>query len=166
MVQRKITEFSTVTSALTTDLIPLVRAGEVNLDERNKKITVGNLIQTYNTSGFLNCAQDCPIINTGKVFEFYSGVTNLPLIVEIGFDINITSGSNSIELHRWNQEPNIDLNGKEWYADLPNTGGTILFTNSSEYRWISVFARNPNNSDQYDGVCFNVENNLITLVGF
>jgi len=171
---RKITQFQPVTSALSSDLIPLVRVGEVSLADRNKVISVEDLIpanpSSVNFGGDIICNLDCPI--GGKCFEFYAPQTNIPLIIQIGFDIVISPGVDAIQMHRWNQQPNEWLDGREWIGQLPQTGGTVNVTINDTYRWISFFARNPDNFDEfsnpnaYDGVCFTVSGNVITLVSF
>lgn len=115
-------------------------------------------------AGEIICQDTCTF--GGKVFKFYAPQTSLQLQVKIGFDINITSGSDSIQLHRWNQEPNTDLDGREFVAEIPNTGGEVTVTINSTYRWISFFAKNPSNSNNFDGVCFVVDGNTVTLVSF
>lgn len=110
------------------------------------------------------CTSGCVL--GAKAFHFYSAHTNLSLIVEKGFDINITSGSDSIQIHKWSQEPNTNLTGRIWVANLPNTGGKVALTIDSTHRWISIFAKNPSNSNRYDGVCFTLQGNTITLIGF
>lgn len=47
---KKITEFQTVTSTLPTDVIPLVREEEVNLADKNKKITISNLFAEFSST--------------------------------------------------------------------------------------------------------------------
>ncbi len=102
----------------------------------------------------------------GKVFQFYAPQSNLPLIVVPNFDISIAPESDSIQLHRWNQQPNTNLNGREFVSAIANTGGSCTVTINSTYRWISFFAKNPANNGYYDGVCFTVNGNVCTLLGF
>lgn len=110
------------------------------------------------------CTGGCTL--GGKAFHFYSAHTTLQLRIEKGFDIDITTDANSIQLHKWSQEPDTNLTGRIWVADLPNTGGNATVTIDSTHRWISIFAKNPANSNQYDGVCFTLQGNTITLIGF
>ncbi|MBD2771183.1 hypothetical protein [Iningainema tapete] len=102
----------------------------------------------------------------GKAFQFYAPQQSLQLTVVPGFDISISTGSTSIQLHRWNQAPNTSLIGREFVQALPNTGGKIAVTIDSTYRWISFFAKNPAKSGQYDGVCFTMSGNVVTLLGY
>ena len=101
-----------------------------------------------------------------KAFQFYAAQANLQLIVVPGLDISITSGSTSIQLHKWDQQPNTSLNGRTFVTAIPNTGGNVNVTIDSTYRWISFFAKNPANNGYYDGVCFTVNGNVCTLIGF
>lgn len=116
-------------------------------------------------TGEILCVDNCPI--GGKVFEFDSGgVFELEIIVDGAV---MTTGADSIQLHRWSEEPNTDLFGREYVGELPYTGGTLSVTIDATYRWISVFARNPDNwytPDVHDGVCFTVVEGKIYLKGF
>lgn len=114
--------------------------------------------------GIITCTSGCAV--GGKAFTFYAPHTSLSLKIEVGFGISITSGSNSIQMHRWNQTPNTGLTGREFVAELPNTGGNTSVDINSTYRWISIFAKNPAKSNQFDGVCFTVSGNVVTLIGF
>lgn len=116
-------------------------------------------------TGMMVCFDNCPL--GGKAFEFDSGgVFELEIIVD---GVVITMGTDSIQLHRWSQEPNVFLDGREYVGELPHTGGTLSVTIDATYRWISIFARNPDNwdtPDAYDGVCFTVVEGKIYLKGF
>ncbi|MBW4677136.1 MAG: hypothetical protein KME52_24965 [Desmonostoc geniculatum HA4340-LM1] len=114
--------------------------------------------------GAIICTSGCTI--GGKAFQFYAPQSSLQLIVQVGFGISITSGIKSIQIHRWNQTPNTGLTGRQFAAEMPHTGGKAIITIDSTYKWISVFAKNSNNSGAFDGVCFVVSGNVITLVGF
>lgn len=110
------------------------------------------------------CTNGCLL--GGKAFKFYAAQSTLEIKIEPGFDINITAGSDSIQVHRWNQQPNTNLIGRQFVLALPNTGGSAIISIDSTYRWISFFARNPAMSGGYDGVCFTTEGNTITLISF
>ncbi|MBD2364522.1 hypothetical protein H6G36_25670 [Anabaena minutissima FACHB-250] len=114
--------------------------------------------------GLITCTDDCTI--GGKAFTFYAPQMGLKLEIVPGFDITITSGSTSIQIHRWSELPNTELTGREFAAELPHTGGTVEIDIDSTYRWISIFAKNPDNGDLFDGVCFVVDGNTCTLMGF
>lgn len=114
--------------------------------------------------GVTICTGDCAI-GGGKAFTFYAP-NILDLVIVPGFDIVITSGATSIQIHRWSQEPNTSLDGREFVAELDATGGIAPVDIDSTYRWISVFAKNPTNSDFFDGVCFTVSGNILTLISF
>ena len=103
----------------------------------------------------------------GKAFQFYAPQTNLPLLIIPSFDIAIATGTDSIQLHRWSQQPNTALTGRTFAGAIANTGGTINVTIDSTYRWISFFARNPSNGNNaFDGVCFTMNGNVVTLLGY
>lgn len=111
------------------------------------------------------CNSGCDIGT--KAFEFYAPHTNLELVIEIGFDISITTGSTSIQIHGWSQEPNTSLTGRQFIVAIAHTGAKITIpVLDSTHRWLSIFAKNPAKSGQYDGVCFTVSGNVITLIGF
>jgi hypothetical protein len=116
--------------------------------------------------GIISCKEECSIEGSGKAFLFYAPQTNLKLVIAPGFEIDITTANNAIELHRWSQEPNEDLDGREWVGELPQTGGILHVDITSTYRWISVFAKNPGSDDSHDAVCFEVSGNTLTLLGF
>jgi hypothetical protein len=117
-----------------------------------------------NFDGGITCTTNCSI--GGKVFAFYAPQTNLEIIIRPGFDIAITPGSKSIQLHRWNQQPTDFLWGRQFVAEMPETGGAAIVTVDSIHRWISIFAKNPSNGGQYDGVCFTRSGNIFTLIGY
>lgn len=110
------------------------------------------------------CTSGCAI--GGKAFAFFAPQTDLELNVQVGFDVSITSGVKSIQVHRWSQEPNTGLTGRVFAAELPHTGGTVKINLTSTYRWISIFAKNPSKSGAFDGVCFSVNGNTCTLIGY
>lgn len=110
------------------------------------------------------CTSECAI--GGKAFTFFAPKSDLELNVQVGFDVSITSGLKSIQIHRWNQEPNTSLNGRVFAAELPHTGGNVTIDIDSTYRWISFFAKNPGKSDAFDGVCFSISGNTCTLIGY
>ncbi|MBD2437372.1 hypothetical protein [Nostoc sp. FACHB-110] len=114
--------------------------------------------------GIIACTSGCAV--GGKAFTFYAPHSSIELKIEVGFDISITSGANSIQLHRWSEEPNTALTGREFVAELPHTGGNTSVTIDGTHRWISVFAKNPSNSNYFDGACFTISGNTITLLGF
>jgi hypothetical protein len=162
-MSRKITQFDQIDSLLPTDLIPAVRTSEINLADRNKKVTIETLIKSLDLPGRLSCQSDCSI--GGKVYEVYSTQNLIPIFIKVNFDIQITEDPKAIQVHRWSQEPNVELSGREWYSDLPRTGGLVRMTIGSSTRWISIFALNAN-TGFYDAVCFEVHGNTITLLGF
>lgn len=164
MTGKKITELSLVSSYFLTDIIPIVRPNEVNLDDRNKKILIKDLL-TYKAI-VVNpmCNEDCSL--GSKCFEFYSTYIELPLIIQTGFDFQIATGNDSIQIHRWNQTPNSNMEGREWVASIPNTGGTVNVNITPEYRYISFSSRNPNIDNMYDTPCVMNSNNTFVLIGY
>ncbi|MFB2769834.1 hypothetical protein ACE1AT_11175 [Pelatocladus sp. BLCC-F211] len=114
--------------------------------------------------GRMICISECSLNDPdiGKAFEFYAPYTG-QINIQVGFDIAITPDEIAIELHRWNVEPNTDLNGREWVADLPHTGGTATVSIDSDYRWISVFAKN---GGSFDATCFTMDGSIATLLSF
>lgn len=120
--------------------------------------------------GIMICTSGCTVAagGSGKAFQFYAPQANLGLIIQPGFNINIQSGSSAIAIYRWSAAPNTTLSGKESLPiiSLPNTGGKFNLLINSTYQWISVFAKNPAKSNLLDGVCFVVNGNVITLLGY
>lgn len=113
------------------------------------------------------CTTECTTAanGSGKALEFLAP-GNHDLIIVPGFGISITSDSTSIQLHRWSQEPNTELTGRVWAGAVAHTGGKLSVTIDSTYKWVSVFAKNPANSNLYDGVCFVANGNTLTLLGY
>ncbi len=120
--------------------------------------------------GIITCTDGSPVNGAGKAFLFYRPQTDLALVVQPSFDISISSGSDSIQIHRWSQEPNIELNGREFLAELPSTGGNFTVDIDTTYRWISIFAKNPNNAipNAFDCVYIThpIVGNVFTLIDF
>jgi hypothetical protein len=120
--------------------------------------------------GIIVCTTNCTVAagGSGKAFQFYAAQTSLQLIVQPGFGINIQSGSSAIAVYRWSQMPNTSRTGQEAtpVAVLPATGGSITVNITSTYKWISVYARNPSNSNYLDGTCFVMNANVVTLLGY
>lgn len=120
--------------------------------------------------GQIICTSQCTAAagGSGKAFQFYAPQNNLGLIIQPGFNINIQNTSNAIAVYRWSQQPNTSMSGKEStpIAQLPSTGGRFNLAINSTYKWISVFAKNPANSNYLDGTCFVINGNVITLLGY
>ncbi|MDJ0677599.1 MAG: hypothetical protein QNJ36_19820 [Calothrix sp. MO_167.B42] len=116
-----------------------------------------------NLTGAIVCTTACG--RGGKGFSF-----DAPQTVEIeavpGFGISIASGATSIEVHRWDRTPTTSMDGRQFVAHIPHTGGKATVTIDNTYRWISFFARNPSNGNAYDGVCFINDGNVFTLLGY
>lgn len=124
--------------------------------------------------GYLTCQCKAPFYHTedyganqshrysGKAIRILENATHT-------FNVKVTSGFVSklpspseiiadgldankiIEVHRWSQPPNGSSSssppvGREWVADLPATGGSVSVAIDNTYRWISVMARNYDNS--------------------
>ncbi|MBN3951932.1 MAG: hypothetical protein HWQ38_37900 [Nostoc sp. NMS7] len=120
--------------------------------------------------GIMVCTSGCTVASggSGKALQFYAPQANLELVIEIGFDINIQLVSDAIAIYRWSAAPNTTLSGKESLPiiSLPNTGGKFNIIINSTYQWISIFAKNPAKNNLLDGVCFVVNGNVITLLGY
>lgn len=116
-----------------------------------------------NCSGDIICTTGCSL--GGKAYRFDAAV-DMFLKVVPGFDISISSGVKSIQIHRWNQLPNTNLTGRTFLAELPNTGGVVFLPITNTFRWISIFAGNPSRGGGFDGVCFRISGNICTLVSF
>ncbi|MFN6475372.1 hypothetical protein [Nostoc sp. DedQUE07] len=120
--------------------------------------------------GRIICTSECTYSEggSGKIFQFYSAQTALPLIIVPGFDISIDNVSDAICVYRWSEEPNTDLAGQEAspIAQLPKTGGKFTVNITSTYRWIAVYARNPTRGGNLDACCFTMTGNVISLLGY
>lgn len=129
-------------------------------------ISGGGGSSAFDFDGQLVCTNDCAL--GGKAFAFDSVQFGaVSIVVSPNFQgIISTYYSNAIQIHRWTQEPNSNMEGRHWLADLPYTGGEIFLTADFAYKWVSIFARNLNQSDAFDAVCFSVNGNVITLEGF
>lgn len=114
-------------------------------------------------SGSLICTGQCS--TGGKAYQSSANQTvNLNIVPSP--NLPIVSGSNSIQIHRWNQLPNTSLAGRIFLSALPATGGTVPITLDGGYQYFSIFAKNPNKGNFYDGCCFTVSENTINLVGY
>lgn len=120
--------------------------------------------------GQIICTSACTTAagGSGKAFQFYSAQTALPLVIVPSFDISIQNVSDAIRVYRWSQQPNMPRTGQEASAivQLPKAGGKFTVNITSTYRWISVYARNPANSNYLDGTCFTITGNVISLLGY
>lgn len=120
--------------------------------------------------GAIICTSGCTVSagGSGKAFQFYAAQSSLKLNIQPSFGINIQTGDSAIAVYRWSQEPNTSLAGQEAnpIITLPQTGGEFIINITSTYRWISVYAKNPSNSNYLDGTCFIVNGNVITLLGY
>lgn len=118
-------------------------------------------------TGTLICAGECSLSSVqpvGKAFEFDAAGTFLATIaVDMDFASSIQVGSQAIEIHRWSQEPNTALTGRTWWADLPETGGNVLITTTSTFRWITIQAR-MDGTGLSDTVCFKHSGNAFTIM--
>lgn len=63
-----------------------------------------------------------------------------------------------IEVHKWNQPPNADTNGRVWVADLPREGGEVDVTIDAAFRWVSFYARNDDEGGDYEALYFQWDN--------
>lgn len=115
--------------------------------------------------GRIDCTTGCDAYTgAGKAFKFYAPQTSALVIVKPGFDCGIDTGADSIQIHYWTQEPNFDMIGRQFVAEMPHTGGSciISITNSGE-NWISCFART---SGTFRGACCYMLGNVLVPMGF
>jgi hypothetical protein len=124
----------------------------------------------------LVCENQCNLDGSGKALKFYAPYEG-EIIVKPSFDIAIgdyweqelRSGNEtrdkSVEVQVWNQEPNFNMDGRKFVENLPRTGGKVSIKMDSDYRWLSIFACEDGGSSR-DGVCFIINQNLITLIDF
>lgn len=115
--------------------------------------------------GKIVCESGCSG-GSGKAFEFYAAQSDLKLRIVPSFGIEIAPDNKAIQLHRWSELPNTNLSGRQWVGELSQVGGILEVDIDNTHRWVSVFAKNPANNGAYDGVCFVVNRNTITLLGF
>jgi len=127
--------------------------------------------------GTLACGEnsgECDI--GGKAIKFFAPFHG-EIIIRVGFDIAIgdyweqefISGNEtvdkSIEIQLWNQEPNYSMNGRQFAADIPRSGGSAEIQIDNNYRWLSVFACEDGGQAR-DATCFIFNKNIITLIDF
>lgn len=92
-------------------------------------------------------------------------------LLTINIDPNLTAGrprpGTLIRVHRWSQLPNIQLQGISLFTEVAQ-GGQVQVLMPSPFQWISIFAKNPiySGDGYYDGCCFNLNGNIITILGF
>lgn len=117
-------------------------------------------------TGNVICTGGATVSGSGKAFQFTSYNTFL-LNIAIGSGVNIASGSASIIVHLWSQEPNVDQDGKiePRIASLPNTGGSIGITPTSTNKWMTLGVKFADNPSFYDVPYFTISGNNLTIVG-
>jgi hypothetical protein len=115
------------------------------------------------------CTSQCSTVanGAGKALRFLAPQT-IELVIQPGFDINITNTANAIAVYRWNQEPNTAKTGMATppLISLPRTGGKAKFTIDSTWRWLTFFAKNPSNENFLDCCCVVLHGNTVTLLGY
>lgn len=114
-------------------------------------------------SGDIICQNGCSV--GGKAYRFDAPV-DMFLKVVPGFDISISPGTKSIQVHRWNTEPNTSLSGRTFVGEMSERGGAVYLPITNNFRWISIFAKNQGQDDNFDGVCFRLNGNVATLLSF
>lgn len=112
------------------------------------------------------CTADCTIGGKAIFFpdavldtEFTFSVSPQGLVISALYEI-------AIQVHTWSSPPGTSLTGRIWIADLGKDGGTFTFTPTTSNRYLSVFARNPDNADEFDGCCVLWSGNTLMLMSF
>lgn len=151
-------ELDSFASTLTPSVQTIIEISSIAEAEETEVAINGRLICTAGAPGGRT--------DLGKAIEFDAPGT-FTLQLEPGFDISIVTGATAIQLHRWSQEPNTGLTGRAFVGETSQAGGSISVTIDSTHRWVSVFARNPANSNRFDGVYLSWDGgDRITLVSF
>ncbi len=114
-------------------------------------------------SGSSVCQEECSI--GGKAFQSDTTQTvSLKITVKPG--LNISYGTDSIQVHRWSQEPNPESEGRVFLTAMSSFGSEINITLDDAYPYFSISARNGDMSNFYDTCCFTVNGNNVEIVGF
>ncbi len=80
-------------------------------------------------------------------------------------------GAGSVQVHKWNQQPNVNFAGRIFHKlIIPDIQGILSFkfSPSPGFVWLSFFQRNPAESGNWDCCCVSVNNILqvVNLVSF
>jgi hypothetical protein len=123
--------------------------------------------ESYSFMHELICTHDCSVGK--KIIKLHSG-SFVPMIVVPSYDINITTGADSIAIRRWTEEPNLDFIGKESspIATFSNEGGAAIASADAGHRWFTFEVRNPAKDNVWDTACVLAEKSnylLVALVG-
>ncbi len=114
-------------------------------------------------TGNLTCLEQCN--NGGKAFLSEATQTvDLKITVEPG--VNISYGTDAIQVHRWTTSPNAESYGRNFVASMPSFGGETSISLDNQYRWFSISARNGDMQNLYDTCCFRVSGNVVKILGF
>ncbi|MEH2148617.1 hypothetical protein [Nostoc sp.] len=117
------------------------------------------------TAGSIICTSSCSS-GAGKAFHFDSPQSGF---IEVAVDSAIAPyiyvGNRSIQVSLWTQEPNTDMTGRQFIAELPNTGGSVFIATDDYRPWLTVQAKTGNTNPQ-DGVCSTFSGNTVTLIAF
>jgi hypothetical protein len=105
------------------------------------------------------CKSGCALGGKAAIFKQPKNLT-----VNVNSGVTIVGGS-QIRIYRWSQLPNTGLSGMQLFGQVAQ-GGQITVTMAPPFEWISVFAQNSNKGGYYDGCCFNLNGNTITILGF
>jgi hypothetical protein len=108
--------------------------------------------------GTLICTNQCGL--GGKAYQGSSvRVFTLFAIASLNINLNLP-----VKIFQWDRLPNTQLSGMSLFKELlVNQSFVFEFTGIAQY--ISVFAINPA-SGNYDGCCFTVSGDAVTLIGF
>jgi hypothetical protein len=109
--------------------------------------------------GEVICTSQCA---TGGKAYFYP--SNKTFTIQANPGLPITPGS-QVRIYSWSQIPNTSLIGMTLLTSV-NLGSSFSVGFSIFSQWISVFARNSLQGNNYDGCCFNVSGGNISILGF
>ncbi|MBW4648905.1 MAG: hypothetical protein KME06_09405 [Kastovskya adunca ATA6-11-RM4] len=135
---------------------------------------IGKIQETTGTITCGTCA-----LGTGKVliFEQWEPLQAYTITVELDPGLGATVGS-GVEVQRWSVEPycppppsnntNPPWTGRHWVTTLPAGGGSFQFAVPADCYGLSIFIRNPNNSDRFDAACltWNQATKTLTAMSF
>ncbi|MEH1808509.1 hypothetical protein [Nostoc sp.] len=123
-----------------------------------------------NFTGSTICTSSCSS-GEGKAFQFTSPQSGLiQIVVSSAIASSIPVASNAIEISLWSQEPNTDMTGRQFIAELSEAGGSVFIATDDYRPWITVQAKNIANyyypGNPHDGVCCIFSGNTVTLLAF
>lgn len=119
-----------------------------------------------NFTGSIICTSSCGA-SQGKAFRFDSPQSGfIQIVVDSAIASGIHASSNAIQISLWSEEPNTDMEGRQFVAEIPETGGSVFIATDDYRPWLTVQARNAADSWNHDGVCCTFSGNTVTLLAF